>query len=234
MAPPMRRRSASRPSRMATIRTLARCSPTRSWSNAREAESGIVRQAIATLDAGRLKRFRAKWMPVRVKKMRHLCATEVIGCSDDDLAQPRMCRLVVKPSQPDHASFDRFGRTRQSMKNKGVIFDHALGDIQRKHRHQVRCRQNRPSRQEWRTHRWPKNRLQPRRARVVKIGAEMRGRDFKLREVRQLVCRELPCSYCRMPLSVHNDELILQQLPIRKSLALEAGRTNRQIQFASI
>ena len=37
-----------------------------------------------------------------------------------------------------------------------------------------------------------------------------------------------------MTLTVHNDELILQQAPERKSLALETGRTNRQMQFASI
>jgi len=29
----------------------------------------------------------------------------------DDIAQPRMRGLVVKPSRPDHGGFDRFGRT---------------------------------------------------------------------------------------------------------------------------
>ena len=37
-----------------------------------------------------------------------------------------------------------------------------------------------------------------------------------------------------MTLAVHDNELILQQPPVRKSLALGAGWTNHQVQFASI
>ena len=37
-----------------------------------------------------------------------------------------------------------------------------------------------------------------------------------------------------MALSVHDDELILQQAPEREPLGLDTGRTYRQMQFASI
>ena len=47
----------------------------------------------------------------------------------DDVAQPRMRRLVVKPPQPDHGGFDRLGRTRQSMEDKGVRPCHGFGDV---------------------------------------------------------------------------------------------------------
>src|SRR5712672_4330225 len=46
--------------------------------------------------------------------------TEVTGYTGDDIAQPCMRRLVVKPAQPNHGGFDRFRRTRQSMENKGM------------------------------------------------------------------------------------------------------------------
>src|ERR1700721_425632 len=126
---------------MATIRTMARCSPTRSRWSARDAE--VRRRAAGDSDTRRRpgSAFRAKWMPVRGKKMGHLCATEVAGYTDDDLAQPCMCRLVVKPSQPDHGSFNRFGRTWQSTEDKMVRprLNHVFCDVQREQRYQVRC-----------------------------------------------------------------------------------------------
>src|ERR1700692_402511 len=140
-----------------------------------------------------------------------LCATEVIGYdTGDDVAQPRMRRLVAKPSQPDHGSFDRFGRTRQPMKNKTVGLNHVLGDIERKCRYQVRIRQNWRSRQERCTHRRPRDRLQLPGCGLDKVGSELSGRDFQLRQGWKLLRGEFPRPRRRVILAVHDDELILQ------------------------
>src|SRR5258706_7288540 len=50
------------------------------------------------------------------------------GRAVDDVAQRGMRRLVVRPSQPDHGSVDRFGRPRQSMENKWLACAQAGAD----------------------------------------------------------------------------------------------------------
>ena len=52
-------------------------------------------------------------------------APKAAGHVVDDIAQPRMRWLVVKPPQPDHGGFDRLGRTRQPMENKWHACAHA-------------------------------------------------------------------------------------------------------------
>jgi hypothetical protein len=79
--------------------------------------------------------------------------TGVMGCTGDDVAKPGMRRLVVEASQPNHASLDRLGRTRQPTEHKLMRSCHAPGDIERKHRYQVGRRQDLRRRQEWRPHR---------------------------------------------------------------------------------
>jgi len=66
------------------------------------------------------------------------------------------------------------------------------------------------------------------------IGSKLSRRDFQLRQSYQLLRQEFLCSRCRVTLAMHDDELILQQAPAGKSLALDAGLTHRQMQFTSI
>jgi len=54
---------------------------------------------------------------------------QATGDVADDIAQPCVRRLVVKPSEPNHGRFDRFGRTRQSMEDKGMRPCHGFGDV---------------------------------------------------------------------------------------------------------
>ena len=79
------------------------------------------------------------------------------GYETNDIAQPCMRGLVVKPSQPNHGGFDWLRRTRQATEDKVVRPGHAFGNVERKDRYQIRCRQNLRSRQERGAHRrfWP-------------------------------------------------------------------------------
>jgi hypothetical protein len=120
------------------------------------------------------------------------------------------------------------------MKNKTVGLYHVLGDIERKCRYQVRIRQNWRSRQEWCTHRRPRDRLQLPGRGLDKVGSELSGRDFQLRQGCKLLRGEFPRPRRRVILAVHDDELIPQQAPDRKSFAQDAGRTDREMQFTSI
>ena len=86
--------------------------------------------------------LRAQRDPLFEPNQARLFGKQVLRHVVDDIAQPRMPGLVVKPSRPDHGSFDRFGRTRQPMESEVVRLDHTFGDVERKHRYQVRCRQN--------------------------------------------------------------------------------------------
>src|SRR5260370_331833 len=78
---------------------------------------------------------------------------QAIGHAADDITQPRMCRLVVQPPQPNHGNFDRLLRTCESAVTKLVGPCHAFGGVERKHRYQVRCGKDKSRRQEWRTQR---------------------------------------------------------------------------------
>jgi hypothetical protein len=49
-------------------------------------------------------------LPAVAMMAKQLAILQVIGREADGIAQPCMCRLVVKSSQPNHGSFDRLRR----------------------------------------------------------------------------------------------------------------------------
>jgi len=66
------------------------------------------------------------------------------------------------------------------------------------------------------------------------IGSELSRRDFQLGQRCQLLRREFLPLRCRVPFTMYDNELILQQAPPGKPLARHGRRAECELQFAPV